>query len=134
MRDGLWNLEGKRVALFGSGVQAGTDDIRFSPALNLARRLIDEGASVIGYDPEAMASAKEEMRELELASDAYAAAADAHCVVICTEWPEFRDLDLRLLKDSMAYPIVVDGRNIFEPEEMGSLGFTYSPTGRPTVR
>jgi UDPglucose 6-dehydrogenase len=133
VRDGLWNLEGKRVALFGLAFKPGTDDIRFSPALTLARRLIEEGASVIGYDPEAMASAKEEIPELELASDGYAAAADAHCVVICTEWAEFRHMDLQVLKEKMAYPMVVDGRNVFGPDEMRSLGFTYYPTGRPAI-
>jgi UDPglucose 6-dehydrogenase len=133
VRDGLWNLEGKRVALFGLAFKPGTDDIRFSPALTLARRLIDEGASVIGYDPEAMASAKEEIPELELAADGYAAATDAHCVVICTEWAEFREMDLNVLKDRMAYPMVVDGRNVFGPDEMRSLGFTYYPTGRPAI-
>lgn len=133
VRDGLWNLETKRVALFGLAFKPGTDDIRFAPALALARRLIAEGASVVGYDPEAMTSAKEEVPELELASDGYAAAADAHCVVICTEWPEFREMDLHVLKEVMAYPLVVDGRNVFGPEEMGALGFTYYPTGRPAI-
>jgi UDPglucose 6-dehydrogenase len=133
VREGLWNLEGKRIALFGLAFKPGTDDIRFSPALVLARRLIDEGASVIGYDPEAMASAKEEVPELELASDGYAAAADAHCVVICTEWAEFRAMDLNVLRDMMAYPMMVDGRNVFGPDEMRSLGFTYYPTGRQAI-
>jgi UDPglucose 6-dehydrogenase len=133
VRDGLWNLESKRIALFGLAFKPGTDDIRFSPALSLARRLIKEGATVIGYDPEAMASAKEEIPELELASDGYAAAADAHCVVICTEWAEFREMDLNILKDMMAYPMVVDGRNVFGPDEMRALGFTYYPTGRQTI-
>ena len=80
-----------------------------------------------------MTHAKEEVPDLELASDAYAAARDAHCVVICTEWPEFRQLYLSVLRDSMAYPLVLDGRNIFEPDEMRSLGFAYYPTGRPAV-
>jgi UDPglucose 6-dehydrogenase len=133
VREGLWNLEDKRIALFGLAFKPGTDDIRFAPALALARRLIEEGASVVGYDPEAMANAKEEVPELALASDAYAAASDSHCVVICTEWPEFRSIDLNLLRDVMTYPFVVDGRNIFGPDEMRSLGFTYYPTGRPAI-
>jgi UDPglucose 6-dehydrogenase len=119
--------------LFGLAFKPGTDDIRFSPALSLARRLIEEGTAVVGYDPEAMAGAKEEIPELELASDGYAAATDAHCVVICTEWAEFRALDLSMLKDTMAYPMVVDGRNVLDPDEMRSLGFTYYPTGRLAI-
>jgi UDPglucose 6-dehydrogenase len=133
VRDGLWNLESKRVALLGLAFKPRTDDVRFSPALALARRLIDEGASVVGFDPEAMTNAKEDVPELDLAADGYAAASDAHCVVICTEWSEFRQLDLTVLRDAMAYPLVVDGRNMFDPDEMRSLGFAYYPTGRPAV-
>jgi UDPglucose 6-dehydrogenase len=133
VRDGLWNLEGKRIALFGVAFKPGTDDVRFAPALVLARRLIEEGASVIAYDPEAMGNAKDEVPELDVASDIYAAAKDAHCVVVCTEWPEVRAVDPTQLKETMAYPLVVDGRNVFDPEEMGSLGFTYYPTGRPPI-
>jgi UDPglucose 6-dehydrogenase len=133
VRDGLWNLESKRVALLGLAFKPRTDDIRFSPALFLARRLIDEGASVVGFDPEAMTNAKEDVPDLELAADAYAATRDAHCVVVCTEWPEFRQLDLNVLRETMAYPLVVDGRNMFDPDEMRSLGFAYYPTGRPAV-
>jgi UDPglucose 6-dehydrogenase len=133
IRDGLWNLESKRVALLGLAFKPGTDDVRFAPALALARHLIAGGASVVGYDPAAMPNAKEELPDLELASDVHSAASGAHCLVICTEWPEFRQLDLTVLRDRMAYPLVVDGRNIFDPDTMRSLGFAYYPTGRPAV-
>ena len=133
VRDGLWNVEGKRVALFGLAFKPGTDDVRFAPALALARRLIDEGASVVGYDPEAVANAKEEIPELEVAADPYTAATDAHCVVICTEWEQVRAIDLAALREIMATPVVVDARNVFDPGQMGSLGFSYYPTGRPAI-
>jgi UDPglucose 6-dehydrogenase len=134
VRDGLWNLEGKRIALLGLSFKPGTDDVRFSPSLALARRLVDAGATVVGFDPEAMAAAKDELPELELASDVFGAADDAHCVVIGTSWPEFGEVDLDLLKEVMAYPMVVDGRNLYDPAQMSARGFTYYPTGRPPTR
>ncbi|HMC08464.1 MAG TPA: nucleotide sugar dehydrogenase, partial [Actinomycetota bacterium] len=131
----LWNLEGKRVALLGLAFKPGTDDVRESPALRLARSLIDAGAGVVGFDPRAHGqAAAEEVPELELAPDAYAAAEGAHCLVICTEWPEFAALDLARLRELLAVPVVVDGRNLFEPEVMARAGFTYLPTGRPPVK
>jgi UDPglucose 6-dehydrogenase len=131
VKEGLWNLEDKTVALLGLSFKPGTDDVRFAPALALARRLLSEGARVVGYDPQAMANAKEEVPELEVAPDPYEAAAGAHCVVVCTEWLEFRVLDLQRLRSVMAYPLMVDGRNLFGPEEMVAAGFSYYPTGRP---
>lgn len=133
IRDALWNLESKRIALLGLSFKPLTDDIRFAPAVALARRLIAEGANVVGYDPQAMANAKEEVAALEVAADPYEAASGAQCLVICTEWPEFRDLDLKRLKEKMAYPLMVDGRNMFRPDEMESAGFSYYSTGRPAV-
>jgi UDPglucose 6-dehydrogenase len=131
VRDALWNIEDKTVALFGLSFKAGTDDVRFSPALSLARRLLEEGAVVRGYDPEASPNAKDEVPELEIASDPYDAAAGAHCVVICTGWDEFRQLDLAKLREVMLYPTIVDGRNLFEGAEVAEAGFAYYPTGRP---
>jgi UDPglucose 6-dehydrogenase len=133
VREALWNLEDKRIALLGLSFKAGTDDVRFSPALALARLLLDEGATVVGYDPEAAANAKTEVPEIELAPDPYDAAGGAHCAVICTEWDEFRELDLGRLKDQLAYSIVVDGRNLFDPAAMEAAGLSYHPTGRPAV-
>ena len=130
IRDGLWNLEDKRVALLGLSFKPLTDDVRFSPALALARRLLEEGAHVVGYDPHALSAAKEQAPDLEAAFDPYDAVADAHCVVICTAWPDFRDLDLARLREGMAYPLMVDGRNLFDPEVAAANGFVYYPTGR----
>lgn len=133
IRDALWNLEGKTVALWGLAFKPGTDDVRFAPALTLAQRLISEGARVVGYDPQAGANSKAEVPELEIAPDPYDAAQGAHCVVMCTEWAEFSRLDLARVKSSMTYPVIVDGRNFFDPEQMRSAGFTYYPTGRPSI-
>jgi UDPglucose 6-dehydrogenase len=134
IEEGLWNLQDKTVALLGLAFKAGTDDVRFSPALALARRLLAEGAQVVVFDPQAAATAKDELPGLEIAVDVYQAANGAHCVVVCTDWPEFRDLDLAQLRMAMAFPFVVDGRNLFEPAEMAAAGFSYVPTGRPRPR
>jgi UDPglucose 6-dehydrogenase len=133
IKDALWNLQEKRVALLGLSFKPGTDDVRFSPALALATRLLAEDAEVVGFDPHAMANAKAEVPALEVATDPYDAAAGAHCIVVCTGWDDFRNLDLHLLREAMSYPLVVDGRNLFDPDEMRAAGFTYIPTGRPPV-
>lgn len=131
--DALWNLENKRVALLGLAFKPGTDDTRFAPALAIAKRLLDAGASVVGWDPAAGGSAKSEVPDLEVVSDVFVALEDAHCAVVCTEWSEVKALDLVRVKEAMAYPVVIDGRNVFEPARMAELGFTYYPTGRPAV-
>lgn len=133
VRESVWNLEHKRIALLGLAFKPGTDDVRYSPPLALAARLLDGGATVVGYDPKAMANAKEECPQLLSAGDPYEAAAGAHCLVVGTEWPEFRSLDLARLRGVMAQPSVVDARNVFDPGAMRDAGFTYYPTGRPNV-
>ena len=133
IEDAIWNLEDKRIALLGLSFKPNTDDIRFSPALNLAKRLIAEGAHVVGYDPEASHASKAEVPELEVAADPYEAAADAHCLVLCTEWEEFLSLNLSKLRAYMTYPTVVDARNMFDAEQMRGAGFSYYPIGRRAI-
>jgi UDPglucose 6-dehydrogenase len=133
VHDAVWNLEGKRVALLGLAFKPGTDDVRFAPALALAQRLLGAGARVVGYDPQAGSNAKAEVPELEVAADPYAALEGAHCAVVCTEWEELRGLDLDRARMAMAHPVIVDGRNAFEPAAMARAGFRYVSTGRPPV-
>jgi UDPglucose 6-dehydrogenase len=133
IRELVWNLEGKRIALLGLSFKPDTDDVRFSPALSLARGLQAGGASVVGYDPVAGPAAKVEVPELELADDPYEAATDAACVVICTAWPEFRDLDIRKLGEVMAFRNLVDGRNLLEGSAVAEAGFAYRSMGRATT-
>ena len=132
VEEAVWNLEGKRVVLLGLSYKPDTDDVRFSPALALGQALLERGARVVGYDPEAGANAKSELPGLEVVDDVFAALDRAHCAILCTEWDEFRVLDLAKVRESMAYPVVVDGRNIFDPDAMRAAGFTYYPTGRPS--
>jgi UDPglucose 6-dehydrogenase len=133
VREALWNLEDKRVALLGLAFKPGTDDVRFAPALAVARQLLSEDALVVGYDPQAGSAAKSEVPDLEIAPDPYEALRGAHCVVLCTEWTEFDDLDWARVKELMAYPIVVDGRNYLDPGRLAELGFSYFPMGRPAI-
>jgi len=131
VKDALWNLEDKRIALLGLSFKPNTDDVRFSPALALARRLLDEGATVVGYDPAAGANAKSELPGLQVASGVDDALEGSHCMVVCTDWDEFRSLDLERVRTLLAQPVVVDARNLFDPTEMRAMGFIYQGTGRP---
>ncbi|MGH2791283.1 MAG: UDP-glucose dehydrogenase family protein [Actinomycetota bacterium] len=131
IREGVWNLEGKRIALLGLAFKPGTDDIRFAPALALARRLLAEGSSVVGYDPVALDNALAEVGGIEPAEDAYEAVRGADCAVLCTEWPEILELDYERLRKLMAYPQFVDGRNRLDAERMRAAGFSYYAMGRP---
>jgi UDPglucose 6-dehydrogenase len=130
VEDALWVLEDKRVALLGLAFKPGTDDVRFSPALALARRLLREGARVVGFDPLASPAVKAEIPEIELASDPYDAATGAHCLVLCTESEDFAKLDLRRLRDLLSQPIIVDGRNMLDPADVRDAGFDYFGVGR----
>ena len=130
VEEAVWNLEGKTVALFGLAFKPGTDDVRAAPALALAVALRAEGARVTGYDPMAGRPAVSADPALKVAADPYAAAEGAHCVVLCTEWPEFRDLDLQRLSAAMAQPAIVDGRNLLDADAMVAAGFHYLSVGR----
>jgi UDPglucose 6-dehydrogenase len=134
IEEAMWNLEEKRIALLGLAFKAGTDDTRFSPSLSLAKMLLESGAQVVGYDPQANTNAKHDVPGLEVAPDAYEALQGAHCAVVATEWPEFRDLDFQRVHDVMAFPIVVDARNLLDGRSIADAGFTYIPTGRPVLR
>jgi UDPglucose 6-dehydrogenase len=134
IEEAMWNLEEKRIAVLGLAFKPGTDDTRFSPSLVLVRSLIEAGAQVVGYDPEANSNAKLDVPDMDVAPDAFEALRGAHCVVIATDWDEFRDLDLQRMHEEMAFPIVVDARNILDGRAVSEAGFTYIPTGRPVLR
>jgi UDPglucose 6-dehydrogenase len=136
VRSALWTLRGKKLAVIGLAFKGETDDIRESPAIDLVEMLLAEGCSVKAYDPAAMKRAQQELpagANLKYVEDAYTAAADADALLILTDWAEFSRLDLRRLNTMMRYPIIVDGRNLYEPQAMLELGFTYLSVGRPAV-
>jgi len=126
----LGGLQDKVIGLLGLAFKPNTDDMRESPAVEIAHLLMNEGALVKGYDPVAMGVAARSLPEIKLAEDPYDLADGCDAVVIITDWNEFKHLDMARVKRLMRQPIVVDGRNIYEPEMMRSLGFTYRGMGR----
>ena len=136
VRSALWTLRGKKLAVLGLAFKGETDDIRESPAIELTRMFLAEGCTIVAYDPAAMDRTKEVLppsANLSYAESSYAAAADADAVLVLTDWREFATLDLQKLYQTLRYPIVIDGRNLFDPAVMQQHGFTYLSIGRPAV-
>jgi UDPglucose 6-dehydrogenase len=130
LRDGLDELQDKVVGLLGLAFKPNTDDLRDAPSMDIARVLLAAGTHVRAYDPAAMEGARVKLPEVEYMKDAYGVAAGADALVVVTEWNEFRHLDMARLKASMRRPVVVDGRNIYDPVVMRGHGFTYRGIGR----
>ena len=134
VRSALWTFRGKRIGVLGLAFKGGTDDIRESPAIDIVRDLVHEGCVVRAYDPAAAERAKEvapEGEHLQYVNDPYAAAQDADALLILNDWQEFAELDLQKLQAALRYPIIIDGRNLYEPAAMHEHGFTYLSVGRP---
>jgi UDPglucose 6-dehydrogenase len=130
VRKALWVVKGKRVAVLGLAFKANTDDIRFSPALEVANELFREGAQVHASDPEAISRAKALLPDMNYHEDPYDALRDAEAALICTEWDVFRNLDWERAGKLMARRLVIDGRNLYSPARMRQLGFEYYSFGR----
>jgi UDPglucose 6-dehydrogenase len=127
----LWTLRGKRLGVLGLAFKGGTDDIRESPALAIVQSLLQEGSKITAYDPAAMDRTREVVGDgIAYANSSYEAAHDADALLILTEWEEFANLDLGRLRGELRYPIVIDGRNLYDPEMMAAQGFTYYSVGR----
>jgi len=126
----LGGLNGKTIGLLGLAFKANTDDMRDAPSIDIAAALQTAGATVRGYDPVAMDVARGVMPGVEMVADAYALAEGVDAVLVATEWNEFKNLDLARVRDSMKQPVLLDGRNIYQPNIMRSLGFTYYGVGR----
>ncbi|MDH6423686.1 UDP-glucose dehydrogenase family protein [Aurantimicrobium minutum] len=120
-----------KVAVLGLAFKPQSDDVRDSPALDVARGLVDAGAVVVAYDPEAMGPALKRFPELTVAQNAQQALLDADIAVLVTEWPEFVDLDPRNVGDLMKHKRIVDARNVLDPAAWRAAGFHYSSMGRP---
>jgi UDPglucose 6-dehydrogenase len=131
LRSALWVVRGKQIGVLGLAFKPNTDDVRFAPAIDLVNHLLGEGAVIRAYDPEAMERARAILPQIEYAKTAYDAAKDAEALLIATEWDEFRKLDWDRIRDSMARPLIVDGRNLLSPREMKDRGFEYRSFGRP---
>jgi len=124
------SLRGKTIAVLGLTFKPDTDDMREAPSLPLITGLLDMGAKVRAYDPVGLEQARRDLPEIECCKDAYSCASGADALVIVTEWVQFRALDLDRLKREMAQPVIVDLRNIYRPEDMAALGFSYESIGR----
>ena len=136
VRTALWTFRGKQLAVLGLAFKGGTDDVRESPAFDIIHMLLHEGCSIRAYDPAAAERAREilpETARLQYVDDPYAAAQDADALLILSDWSDFGQLDLAKLRFTLRYPIVIDGRNLYDPDEMVKEGFTYISVGRPTV-
>jgi UDP-glucose 6-dehydrogenase len=130
LREVLDELPGRVIGLLGLAFKPNTDDMREAPSLDIAKVLIAAGASVRAYDPAAVERARMLVPDIEYLKDAYAVASGADALVLITEWNEFRQLDLPRVKQLMRRPVIVDGRNIYDPALLKELGFTYRGIGR----
>ena len=130
LRDALEELPGRVIGLLGLAFKPNTDDMREAPSLDIAKVLLAAGAEIRAYDPAAIERSKMLLPSVEYRKDAYEVASGADALVLITEWNEFRHLDMPRIKQLMRTPVIVDGRNIYDPAVMKSLGFTYRGIGR----
>ena len=130
--DTLWVLKDKTIGVLGLAFKQNTDDVRLSPAIDLCQRLQKEGAKLRVHDPKAMEKAKAVLADVVFVPDMNKVADGCDALVIATEWPEFKKLDLDHARKVLTHPILFDGRNLFDREEMEKLGFIYKSVGRPS--
>jgi len=135
IRETLWVLREKKIAVWGLTFKPDTDDIRSSVAIELVEDMLKQGAHVVAYDPKGMDKAREvkAISDARLVSSALEAIEGAEALVIATEWSEFANVDLAVVKEKMTTPIIFDGRNLFDPQTMAQLGFRYHSIGRASV-
>ncbi len=130
IKDALWIVKGKLITVLGLAFKPNTDDLRNAPSFDLIKALIQEGARIKVYDPEAMEKAKKILKGVIFCKDAYQAARGADCLIVATEWNEFKELDFVRLKKTLKRALVIDGRNIYDSQQLKKLGFTYIGVGQ----
>jgi len=130
IKDVLWIIKDKTIGILGLSFKPNTDDIRSSPAIDIIRALQSEGAKIKAYDPCAMEKTKEVLDKIRFCKDPYEVAKESDCLLVLTEWDEFKELDFAKIKKSLKRPFLIDGRNIYEPQRMKKLGFNYIGIGR----
>ena len=127
-------LTKKRIAIWGLAFKPDTDDIREAPALYMIEHLLEAGADIIAYDPEAMPNVQRQKNyPIQYSNDQYSLLEEADALLICTEWGMFRNPDFDLMKKSMKNPVIFDGRNLYENNKMRELGWTYFSIGRNPI-
>lgn len=126
----LWIIKDKTIGVLGLSFKPDTDDIRNAPSIDIIKMLLEEGAKVKAYDPSSMPKAKEVLKGIKFCKNPYEAAKGSDCLLVITEWDEFKEIDLLKIKKSLKRPLVIDGRNIYEPQAMKKMGFVYACIGR----
>ena len=126
----LWNLKDKTIALLGLAFKPDTDDIRSAPSLHIIEKLQEAGSKIKAYDPKAMGHVKKVTKGIKFCKTSYEAIKGADCLIIVTDWDEFKELDLVKVKKTMKQPVIVDGRNIYDPVKIKKMGFKYSCIGK----
>lgn len=130
IEEALWILSGKTVAILGLSFKPDTDDMRYAPSIDIINMLKNEGVKIKAFDPKAMKRAKKLVTGITFCKDVYAACQNSDCLAIITDWNEFKEIDLKRVKKLMKQPIIVDGRNIYNPDAVRKLGFKYIGMGR----
>jgi UDPglucose 6-dehydrogenase len=131
IKDILWIIKDKTIGILGISFKPNTDDIRNAPSIDIIKALQAEGAKIKVYDPCAMEKAKDILDSVRFCKDSYDVCWKSDCLLILTEWDEFKELDFSKIKKLLKRPFIIDGRNIYEPERMRKLGFNYISVGRP---
>ncbi|RJO63990.1 MAG: UDP-glucose/GDP-mannose dehydrogenase family protein [Candidatus Omnitrophota bacterium] len=130
IEEALWIIKDKTIGVLGLSFKPDTDDIRSSVAIDIIKLLLYAGAKVKAYDPKAMEKARSQLKGVIFCANPYEVARKSDCVAILTEWQEFRELDLKKIKKLLRQPVIIDGRNMFEPQQMHAMGFVYKSIGR----
>ena len=133
VRKAVGNLRGKTLAIWGLSFKPNTDDLREAPSLTIVPALTSQGAKIRAYDPVSMDKAKSLFKKVKYCKNPYEAAQGADAVLILTEWNEFKQIDFNKLRSIVRQPVLVDGRNMYEPQEMAERGFAYHGMGRGEV-
>lgn len=129
----LWVVKGKTIGVLGLAFKPNTDDMRFAPSVDIIAELQKEGARIQAYDPQAMEKSKGTLKDISYCSSPYDAAKGADALIIITEWDEFKEMDFKKIKSLMKHPLMIDGRNIYNPDDMKKEGFAYISMGRKEV-
>lgn len=130
IKNSLKEIKDKKIGVLGLAFKPNTDDMRFAPSINIIEELQKEGAKIKAYDPEAIEKSKQIFNNIEYCKDPYEVAKDSDALLMLTEWNEFKEIDLKKIKSLMKNSLIIDGRNIYNPEEMERLGFKYVSIGR----
>ena len=130
IKQAVWVMNNKTIGILGLSFKPNTDDMREAPSIYIINKLQQEGAKIKAYDPVAGLKAREILKNVQYCKDPYCAAEGSDALVIITDWPEFNKLNLKKIKTLLNQPVIIDGRNIYDPEKMEKLGFVYKSIGR----